>query len=332
MTQDHPFAQYVRILGKGPKMWRDMTFDEARAAMNMVLSNEVEPLQLGAFLLLLRRKGETGKELAGMVAAARDHFLEKDITAKVDFDWPSYADRHRQQPWFILSAILLADQGYKILMHGIEGYAEGYAPTRPALEIFGVPQTGSLSDAETVLGNCNLAYLGLENFCPSVQSLFELRPYLGVRTAVNTFGRDLNPFAAPYQLQGVFHPPYQELHLETIKALAQPNGYIFKGGGGEVQRNPMKPALVDALVEGRVEVQEWPAMTDQSVYKWREEELSPIVLLQMWQGKLDLPVPELAIIGTLAFALKLADPSLDFARAEDRSREIWRSRDKKRFG
>ncbi|WP_339713583.1 glycosyl transferase family protein [uncultured Sneathiella sp.] len=332
MTQDHPFAQYVRILGKGPKMWRDMTFDEARAAMNMVLSNEVEPLQLGAFLLLLRRKGETGKELAGMVAAARDHFLEKDITAKVDFDWPSYADRHRQQPWFILSAILLADQGYKILMHGIEGYAEGYAPTRPALEIFGVPQTGSLSDAETVLGNCNLAYLGLENFCPSVQSLFELRPYLGVRTAVNTFGRDLNPFAAPYQLQGVFHPPYQELHLETIKALAQPNGYIFKGGGGEVQRNPMKPALVDALVEGVAEVQEWPAMTDQSVYKWREEELSPIVLLQMWQGKLDLPVPELAIIGTLAFALKLADPSLDFARAEDRSREIWHSRDKKRFG
>ena len=332
MTQDHPFAQYVRILGKGPKMWRDMTFDEARAAMNMVLSNEVEPLQLGAFLLLLRRKGETGKELAGMVAAARDHFLEKNITAKIDFDWPSYADRHRQQPWFILSAILLADQGYKILMHGIEGYAEGYAPTRPALEIFGVPQTGSLSDAETVLGNCNLAYLGLENFCPSVQSLFELRPYLGVRTAVNTFGRDLNPFAAPYQLQGVFHPPYQELHLETIKALAQPNGYIFKGGGGEVQRNPMKPALVDALVEGVAEVQEWPAMTDQSVYKWREEELSPIVLLQMWQGKLDLPVPELAIIGTLAFALKLADPSLDFARAEDRSREIWHSRDKKRFG
>ena len=162
--------------------------------------------------------------------------------------------------------------------------------------------------------------------------MFELRPYLGVRTAVNTFGRDLNPFAAPYQLQGVFHPPYQELHLETIKALAQPNGYIFKGGGGEVQRNPMKPALVDALVEGVAEVQEWPAMTDQSVYKWREEELSPIVLLQMWQGKLDLPVPELAIIGTLAFALKLADPSLDFAGAEDRSREIWHSRDKKRFG
>ncbi len=332
MTSDHPFAQYVRILGKGPKMWRDMTFDEARAAMNMVLAGEVEPLQLGAFLLLLRRKGETGEELAGMVAAARDHFLETDVRAPVDFDWPSYADRHRQQPWFILSAILLADQGYRILMHGIAGYTEGYAPTRPALDIFGIRQATSLSEAATALQTENLVYLGLEHFCPPVQALFELRPLLGVRTAVNTFGRDLNPFAAPHQLQGVFHPPYKALHLETLKALKQPNSLIFKGGGGEVQRNPMKPVLVDALVGGEHQVQEWPEMTGESVYKWREEDLSPAELLRMWQGKLDLPVPELAIIGTLAFALKLAEPDLDYKAAEGRARDIWESRDKGRFG
>lgn len=332
MTQDHPFAQFVRILGKGPKMWRDMTFDEARAAMNMVLSGDVEPLQLGAFLLLLRRKGETGEELAGMVAAARDHFLAPDIRAKVDFDWPSYADRHRQQPWFILSAILLADQGYKVLMHGIEGYAEGYAPTRPGLAIFGVPQASSLSDAATKLGENNLVYLGLENFCPSLQALFELRPLLGVRTAVNTFGRDINPFSAPYQLQGVFHPPYKALHLGTVEALGQPNSLIFKGGGGEVQRNPMKPVLVDALVKGEAVAEEWPAMTDQNVYKWREENLAPEQLLRLWKGELDLPVPILAIIGTLAFALKLTEPALKIKEAEARAHEIWESRDKARFG
>ena len=332
MTEDHPFAQYVRILGKGPKMWRDMTFDEARAAMNMVLAGDVEPLQLGAFLLLLRRKGETGEELAGMVAAARDHFLEKDITAEVDFDWPSYADRHRQQPWFILSAILLADQGYKVLMPGIEGFAGGYAPTRPGLAIFAVPTAASLSEAVSHLKESNLVYLGLEKFCPPVQALFELRPLLGVRTAVNTFGRDLNPFHARNQLQGVFHPPYKALHLGTVKALGQPNSLIFKGGGGEVQRNPMKPVLADALLDGEPVVQEWPAMTEENVYKWREEDLAPEQLLRLWKGILDLPVPVLAVIGTLAFALKLAEPALAISEAEARAREIWESRDKKRFG
>lgn len=312
-------------------MWRHMTFDESRAAMGMVLDGTADPLQVGAYLLLLRRTGETGEELAGMVAAARDQFLENDISAPVDFDWPSYADRHRQQPWFILAAILLADQGYKILMHGIEGYTEGYAPTRPALAAFGVPQAASLSAAAGALADNNLVYLGLEHFCPSVQALFELRPLLGVRTAVNTFGRDLNPFGARYQLQGVFHPPYKPLHLETVQTLGQPNSYIFKGGGGEVQRNPMKPARVDALVNGKAKEQEWPAMTDQSVYKWREEDLDPLQLVKMWQGKLDLPVPELAIVGTLAFALKLADPGISIAGADDRAAEIWAARDKRRF-
>tara|TARA_R100000005_G_C5003221_1_gene211306 strand:+ start:378 stop:1376 length:999 start_codon:yes stop_codon:yes gene_type:complete len=332
MTADHPFAQYLRALGKGPKMWRDLSFDESFDAMDMVLGDRVDPLQLGAFLLLLRRKGETGAEFAGMVAAARAHFLEPGVAAAVDFDWPSYADRHRQQPWFILAAILLADQGFRVLMHGIAGFSENYAPTRPGIELFHVKQAHSLSDAAAGLEESNLVYLGLENFCPAVQTLFELRPMLGVRTAVNTFARDLNPFRAPYQLQGVFHPPYKALHLGTAKALGQPNAAIFKGGGGEVLRNPMKPALADALVGGEHIVQEWPALTEETTYKWREEDLSPPQLLKMWQGKLTLPVPELAIIGTLAVALKMAEPSLDFRAADTRARDIWESRDRARFG
>jgi anthranilate phosphoribosyltransferase len=331
MTNDHPFAEYVRILGKGPKMWRHLSFDEARTAMGMILAGQADPLQIGAFLLLLRRTGETGEELAGMVAAARDSFLDPGISAAIDLDWPSYADRHRQQPWFILAARLLADHGVKILMHGIAGYQEGYAPTRPGLSVFNIPQAASLPAAAAALEADNLVYVGLETFCPALQSLFELRPMLGVRTAVNTFGRDLNPFHAPHQLQGVFHPPYKPLHLDTVRHLGQQNSMIFKGGGGEVQRNPMKPVRVDALVAGEAVVQEWPALTDQSVYKWREENLDPAQLLQMWRGDLDLSVPELAIIGTVAFALKQLDPGLTIDTAEEQAREIWQSRDKSRF-
>lgn len=331
MTNDHPFAEYVRILGKGPKMWRHLTLDEARAAMGMILGGQADPLQVGAFLLLLRRTGETGEELAGMVAAARDCFLDPGVTADIDLDWPSYADRHRQQPWFILAARLLADHGVKILMHGIAGYQDGYAPTRPGLSVFNIPQAASLPAAAAALATDNLVYVGLETFCPALQSLFELRPMLGVRTAVNTFGRDLNPLQAQHQLQGVFHPPYKPLHLDTVQHLGQQNSMIFKGGGGEVQRNPMKPVLVDALVAGEAVAQEWPALTDQTVYKWREENLDPAQLLHMWRGHLDLPVPELAIIGTVAFALKQLDPGLTIDAAEEQAREMWQDRDKYRF-
>ena len=331
MSSDHPFAEYVRALGKGPNMWRNLSFEEAQKAMSMILKGEADRLQIGAFLLLLRRKGETGEELAGMTAAAKDLFDIPNETPSVDYDWPSYADRHRQQPWFILAALLLADQGYKILMHGIEGYVEGLAPTRPGLRVFNVPEAGSLKEAATLLGEHNLVYVGLEAFCPPLQELFELRPLLGVRTAVNTFGRDLNPFNAPCQLQGVFHPPYKALHLSAAEVLEQPNAMIFKGGGGEVMRNPMKAARVDAVLVGDVQEIVWPALTKETTYKWREEDLSPDQLLKMWQGELDLPVPELGIIGTLSVALKMKHPTKSPDELDQNARDIWNARDKGRF-
>ncbi len=331
MTIDHPFAQYVKAIGKGPNMWRDLTFDEARDAMDMILNDQVDPLQLGAFLLLLRRKGESGPEFAGMTAAAKKSFQSELPETRPDYDWPSYADRHRQQPWFILAAILLADQGYKILMHGIEGNLEGFAPTRPALDVFGISQATSLQEAGKLLQSENLVYVGLEHFCNPLQKLFDLRPLLGVRTAVNTFARALNPMDADCQMQGVFHPPYKDSHLQTAKLLGQKNAMIFKGGGGEVMRNPMKPARIDVLHDTEASEITWPALTSDNTYKWREEDLAPTQLLKMWEGRLDLPVPEFGIIGTLSVALKMKMPDLTTDELDSRAAEIWKNRDKARF-
>ncbi len=331
MSEDHPFAQYVRALGKGPNMWRDLDFEEAKSAMAMILAGEAEPLQVGAFLLLLRRKGETGEEFAGMAAAVKELFKMPSSAVPVDFDWPSYADRHRQQPWFTLAAILLADQGFKVLMHGIEGYSDGYAPTRPVLDLLSVPQAQSLTDAADLLKDKNLVYVGLEKFSPQLQDLFELRPYLGVRTAVNTFARDLNPLNASCQMQGVFHPPYKEGHIQTAKILGVPNAMVFKGGGGEVMRNPMKPARVDALLNGKAEEIVWPALSEESSYKWREENLDPSQVIKLWEGSLNLSVPIQGVIGTLAVALKMKHPQLSVQTLDEMAQQIWNNRDKTRF-
>ena len=58
MSFEHPFAQYVRILGKGKRGSRDLTQEEAYAAMCMILADQVRAEQLGAFLMLLRHKEE----------------------------------------------------------------------------------------------------------------------------------------------------------------------------------------------------------------------------------------------------------------------------------
>ncbi|MDD1610672.1 MAG: glycosyl transferase, partial [Methylococcaceae bacterium] len=53
---EHPFADIIRILGKGKKGSRPLTQEEAYRAMRMILADEVLPIQLGAFLMLMRVK------------------------------------------------------------------------------------------------------------------------------------------------------------------------------------------------------------------------------------------------------------------------------------
>lgn len=70
---EHPFAEFVRILGKGKRGARGLTREEARAAMTLLLEGKVEDTQLGAFLMLLRHKEESAEELAGFTEALRAH-------------------------------------------------------------------------------------------------------------------------------------------------------------------------------------------------------------------------------------------------------------------
>ena len=70
-TVEHPFAQYVRIVGKGKTGSRSLSYEEAYQAFSMILKDEVLDVQLGAFLMLLRVKEESVDELAGFVQATR---------------------------------------------------------------------------------------------------------------------------------------------------------------------------------------------------------------------------------------------------------------------
>ena len=136
VTAPHPFAEFLRTIGRGATLGRPLDETEAEQAMGMILDGAVEPVQLGAFLLVLRYRTETPAELAGFVRAARARSVGADAIT-VDFDWPSYADRHKQLPYFVLAALLLAGNGVRVLMHGIEG--EGAVTTPAALRALGVP-------------------------------------------------------------------------------------------------------------------------------------------------------------------------------------------------
>ncbi len=331
MVQQHEFAKFVRTLGRGANLARALDEDEAARAMGLILNGRVEPVQLGAFLALLRYRGETPEELAGFVRAARLAIDLPERPLAVDLDWPSYADRHRQLPWFVLAALLLAENGVRVLMHGIAGESDGYAPTPDGLACMGIEPAASLNDAASRLDAENFAYVPLAAFCPALESLFALRPLLGVRSAVNSLTRALNPAAAPCQMQGVFHPAYMTGHQRAAELLGQPFAAVFKGGGGEIQRNPEKPTRVATLRDGVTAHETWPAMIDDRGYKWRDETAEMNRIIALWRGEAEPAAPAAAIIGTAAIALHLLGRAADPPAAEAMARDMWETRPRNKY-
>jgi anthranilate phosphoribosyltransferase len=324
----HPFAEVIRTIGRGETLSRPLTESEAESAMGMILAGQVEPVQLGAFLLLLRYRKETAPELAGFVRATRQR-LKQMPAAEADLDWPSYADRHKQLPYFVLSALLLAVNGVRVAMHGIDGV--GDATTPKTLRALGVAPAVDARMAEAQLRERLITYLPLRLICPEMQKLFDLRPILGVRSPANSLCRELNPAGAAYQLQGVFHPTYLPSHSETARLLGQPHAAIFKGGGGEIQRNPEKSCRVATVEDGVIGEDIWDAMPLTERYPWREEPADPQRVAALWRGELAAPGPEAAVVGTAAIALKLLGRATTLAEATERARRLWQDRPKQAF-
>ncbi|MDO9106119.1 MAG: glycosyl transferase family protein [Methylovulum sp.] len=326
--QEHPFAEIVRILGKGKKGSRPLTQEEACRAMSMILADQVLPVQLGAFLMLMRVKEETPEELAGFVQAARASFKIVD-DGIVDLDWSSYAGKRRHLPWFLLSALLLAENGITVFMHGASGHSAGRLYTENVLGYLGLKPARSQAEAKQQLTQQHFSYLSLEHFCPKLHEIIELRPILGLRSPVHTLVRLLNPFNAAYSIQGIFHPSYRPVHQQAAALLNQAHMAVLKGEGGETERNPDMECLVQSVHHGELSDEVWPALFPRRHIK--PEQLEPEQLAQIWQGRYDDEFAEASIIGTAAVALKLLGKADTQASAHELATAWWLGRDRQRY-
>lgn len=330
MQQEHPFAQYVRILGKGKNGSRSLTQDEARDAMCMILEGKVAPEQLGAFLMLLRVKEESPEEIAGFVQASKNILDIPPNMPRVDLDWSSYAGKKRQLPWFILSTLLLAENNISVFMHGASGHTAGRMYTKDVLDIFGLQPCKTFDEVSESLKSRNFAYMDIEYLVPELHHIIELRPLLGLRSPVHTLSRMINPFSAPYVMQGIFHPGYRPIHQEAALLLNEKHLAVVKGDGGEIERNPDMACLVQSVNETRLSEEEWPPMFKRR--HMRDDELDTSRLTGLWNGTIKDEYGTAAVTGTLAITLKMMGKASSIDDAEKIATDIWEARSKNKYG
>jgi anthranilate phosphoribosyltransferase len=325
----HPFAPFIRILGRGKKGSRSLSFDEAHQAMSMIVAGEVEPMQLGAFLMLLRVKEESAEELAGFVRAARTAISAPDDILKVDLDWSSYAGKRQHHPWFLLAALALADSGVRVLMHGTSGHTPGRLYTEDALDQLGFSSNLDWTATATALDQGSFAYIAIDQFCPPVAQLLQLKPILGLRSVANSLARLLNPGSAPAGMYSVFHPRYGEIHQQTLALLGQPQAAVIKGEGGEVERKPDATCDVLGLRNGKPTQQRWPRLLQGRYDKVMQPGTRELV--DLWHDRQQDNYGKAAVLGTLAIAVMQLQQLDTIEDAQARAQELWQARNRSRL-
>jgi anthranilate phosphoribosyltransferase len=327
---EHPFAQYVRILGKGKTGSRSLSRDEAYQAMQMILAGSVEDLQLGAFLMLLRVKEESSDELTGFVAAVKDHILKPEQPIAADLDWASYAGKKKQLPWFLLSCFLLADQGIRVYMHGCAGHTLGRLYTEDVLNKLGVKPAKHWEQVRLQLDQSNFSFMSLEFLCPELKNIIDFRNYLGLRSPVHTLSRLLNPLDAHFSMQSIFHPSYAHSHQQAALTLGQPNAAVFKGEGGEIERKPEATCLVKTIADNVASEESWPKILDGR--QPQPDTLDIHQLKLIWRGSVEDDYAYHAIISTAAVALKLLNKAETQQAALELAKHYWSARNTARLG
>jgi len=302
-------VELTALLGRvarGKHGHQHLTRSEAAFALAALMQPDADPLQLGAFLIALRMKGETAEELAGFVDAARSVVDDFGVTTFSNaVDLPCYAGKRRAAPLHLVAAMRARDRGIAVLVHGL-GRIKGRLTALEVLQEAAIPRAQSLAEAATMLRNEGIAHIDIADCCPPLAALLALRPRLGVRSFAHTVARLLNPLQCGGQLNGFFHTPYGARMAAVNRLLGQPRSLLFMGAEGEPELYADRQKLLLAQINDDAPVALHYA--DANATPYPRESTPSEQLLCRWQQVVagDGTLREQAVLARMAEAFDFA--------------------------
>ena len=244
--------EFIAKIAKGPKVSKDLTWDEAKRAMQALIEGDATAAQVGAFLVAMRFKMESVTELAAFTAAARSYVPPLSIPPDIGVvDVPSYAGKQDTFHALAGAAILAAAAGGAVLMHGYDGI-----PGRPGnaavLKSLGIPIDLEGKMVATSVAKHGFGYLDIALYHPPVYRFLEMRQELGVRSVFHPVARLLNPARAASQVVGLTHPPHFEKTVEAIRMLGLPRALVVRGVEGDPELSIAMATKVLELRDERI--------------------------------------------------------------------------------
>jgi anthranilate phosphoribosyltransferase len=210
----------------------DLTADEARAAMELVMTGQTTPAQLAALLVGLSMKGERPEEIVGLAQTMRAHAVKLSRSYPESFDTcGTGGDGAGTINVSSGAALVMAACGVAVAKHGNRS-ASSRCGSADVLEALGVTLAVTPAVVEHSLNDVGFAFLFAPAFHPSMKYAALTRRELGLRTAFNLLGPLTNPAGPARQLVGVPRPELTELVARALLMLGAERAWVVHGADG----------------------------------------------------------------------------------------------------
>jgi anthranilate phosphoribosyltransferase len=238
--------QYLKEIGRGKRGARPIARDQAADLFGQVLDGVATDLEIGAFCMAMRNKGETPEEMAGFLDAlyARMHRIPAGSAPVVVL--PSYNGARKLPALTPLLALLLARSGLPVLIHGT-ATESGRVLVSHVLAALGIHAMGQIRAIEPG----EAAFVPTELLCPALKRLLDVRRVIGLRNSSHSLVKLMNPCDGPAVIVSSYTHPEYAVSMAAVFELMGSTALLLRGTEGEAVADARRLPRMDGFVAGR---------------------------------------------------------------------------------
>jgi len=236
---------------------QDLTAEDARAAMLVILNGCAAPAQLAGFLVALRMKGETVDELVGFARAMREMAAPVDVGLGAELLDTCGTGGGGPATFNIstLTAFVVAAAGVRVAKHGNRSNSTPCG-SADILELLGIDIAFSPETAARAIREVGIGFLFAPAVHTAIKHAIPVRRELKTRTVFNLLGPLTNPAGATAQIVGAPSEKAAELMAGALAALGLRRGFVVHGSDGMDEITTTGPTVAFEIARGCVEKRE----------------------------------------------------------------------------
>ena len=245
-------GHYIKEIGRGKDGARALSRDQAADLFGQVLDGTVTDLEIGAFCLAMRIKGETPAEMAGFLDATHQRLQLIPASDRPTVVIPSYNGARKLPVLTPLLALLLAREGLPVLIHGTATESSRVFTSKVLLAL-DLPAQTSIK----TIANGEVMFAPTDLLCPGLQRLLDVRRVVNLRNSAHSLVKLMNPCAGKSLLVSSYTHPEYALSMAATLELMGTHALLLRGTEGEAVADPRRVPRMQGFIAGRlVELQE----------------------------------------------------------------------------